>query len=67
MPAAIPRQKVFSGGLAQQFHAIDRYTVSVSRILLLWTGLVLKTPLVVCFLSKLRVAAHRPFGEARRE
>lgn len=65
IPAAIPFMDIFFGRFVEQRYSIDLYISFVSTVLL-WTGLVFETPLVMFFFSKLGVTTPMTFAKARR-
>lgn len=65
IPAAIPFMDIFFGSFVEQRYSIDRYISFVSTVLL-WTGLVFETPVVMFFFSKLGVTSHKTFAGARK-
>jgi len=65
LPAAIPFLKGFLRGVVEHNYSIDYYMSFVGNMLV-WTGLIFETPLVMFFLAKLGVGTHQGFAKSRR-
>jgi sec-independent protein translocase protein TatC len=65
LPSAIPFLNTFLADMIPQRPTIDPYITLVTNVML-WTGLVFETPLVMFFLAKLGVVTPQGFAKARR-
>lgn len=65
IPAAIPFLQGFLRGIIKQQYSIDYYISFVGSVLL-WSGLVFETPLIMYFLAKLGVVTAAGFAKVRR-
>lgn len=65
LPNALPVMTRFLNDIFFHQYSVERYMSFVSNILL-WTGLIFETPLVMYFLAKLGVVTPKGFAKARR-
>lgn len=65
IPSAIPFLQGFLQNVVEQRYSVERYLSFVSNIML-WSGLVFETPLVMFFLAKLGVVGPKGFASLRR-
>lgn len=65
IPTAIPFLQRFLSGIIEQRYSIERYISFVTTVLIL-SGVVFETPLVMYFLAKLGVVTPQGFARARR-
>lgn len=65
VPSAVPFLRGFLSEIVEHRYSIEYYLSFVSNVLL-WTGLIFETPLVMFFLAQLGIATPEGFAGARR-